>query len=903
MTLVRPLGLALCLALCFGTAGAQAATKPLAAVTTVEGIAEYRLANGMQVLLAPDNSKPSTTVNVTYRVGSKHENYGETGMAHLLEHLIFKGTPKNRAPWAEFSKRGLRANGSTWLDRTNYFASFAANNDNLKWYLDWQADAMVNSFIARKDLDTEMTVVRNEMEMGENNPGYIVYERLMSSMYQWHNYGKSTIGARADIENVDIPRLQGFYRTYYQPDNAVLLIAGRFDEQKALGWVAQYFGEIPRPTRTLPKLWTVEPTQDGEREVTVRRVGDANYLFAAYRTPAATHPDTPALQMLITMMTLDPSGRLYQALVKSGLAVSVDAMGFTSFDPYVMGYFVTLNRTQSLERAREVLLATVERASRTRFTERDLERARISFEKAHEETLADSARLAVALSEAIALGDWRAFFLQNDRLKAVTLADIERVAATYFKPENRTLGRFIATDRPDRVPIPAAPPVESLLANWKGGEVISAGEDFDPTPRAIESRAMRYTLPSGLKVVLWPKKTRGGTTHVVLRRGYGDEKTRTGMAAVEELINATLMRGARGLDRQAINDALDRLRATGSASLDGANFQTRRAHVAALLDLLGRIYREPTFPAEEIELARKEAITAIEESAKDPDQVAANALARHFNPYPRSDVRYVPTFAEQVAALRAVARSQIVSHYQRMRGFGAAELVILGDFDEAAVRSAIERNFDWQGPIRFERVTRPAYVPKPVALRLATPDKENATFMLRTAFDFDDQAEDYPALLLTNFIVGGSAGARLFVRVREREGLSYNVWSSLSVPTFGRHATWTFGFIANPQNAARAEAALRDELRLLRQGGLSAEEFETQKRAFLAQRAVGRARDAALAVQLATLADADRTFAFVEALETKIAQLTKADFDRVLSTYLREESLSAVLAGDFSKVK
>ncbi len=868
------------------------------------GITEYRLkSNGLRVLLFPDSSSPQITVNITYLVGSRHEGYGETGMAHLLEHMLFKATRKFPNLWQDMQARGFINNGTTWLDRTNYFERFAATEENLRWALEMEADRMVNAKLLPEEFATEMTVVRNEFEMGENRPQWALYARTVAAAFDWHNYGNSTIGNRSDIENVELANLRRFYERYYQPDNAVLLIAGRFDPAKTLSWIAQYFGEIPRPTRALPKLWTVEPTQDGEREVTVRRVGDANYLFAAYRTPAATHPDTPALQMLITMMTLDPSGRLYRALVKPGLAVSVDAVGFTTFDPYLMGYFVTLNRTQSLERAREVLLATVERAARTPFTEADLERARLRFEKSHEETLADSARFAVALSEAIALGDWRAFFLQNDRLKAVTLADVERVARAYFKPENRTLGRFIATDRPDRVPIATAPTLESLLATWKAADAVSAGEDFDPTPAAIESRAKRYTLPSGLKVVLWPKATRGGTTHVALRVGYGDAKTRAGMTAVEELINATLMRGARGLDRQAINDALDRLRATGDLSMDGANFQTRRAHVVGLLDLLGRVYREPTFPADEIELARKEAITAIEESAKDPDQVAANALARHFNPYPRSDVRYVPTFAERVAALRTVTRAQIVSHYQRMRGFGAAELVILGEFDEVAVRSAIERNFGWKGPTRFERVTRPAFMPKPADLRIATPDKENATFLLRTAFDLDDRAADYPALLLANFIVGGSAGSRLFVRVRDREGLSYDVWSSLSVPTFGRHATWTFGFIANPQNAARAEAVLRDELNNLLAGGLTADEFETQKRSFLDQRAVGRARDAALAAQLATLADADRTFAFVEALETNIAQLTKADFDRVMKTYLRPETLTSVLAGDFSKAK
>jgi zinc protease len=228
----------LCLLLTAGIAGAQQAPPR---VTSVEGVTEYRLANGLRVLLFPDQSKPTITVNITYLVGSAQEGYGETGMAHLLEHLQFKGTQKHTNIPQELTEHGARTNATTWLDRTNYFETFTASDANLQWALGLEADRMINSFIAKKDLDSEMTVVRNEFERGENDPSSVLEERVLSTAFLWHNYGHSTIGARSDIENVPIDRLQAFYRRHYQPDNAVLLVAGKFDEPKTLATIQSLF--------------------------------------------------------------------------------------------------------------------------------------------------------------------------------------------------------------------------------------------------------------------------------------------------------------------------------------------------------------------------------------------------------------------------------------------------------------------------------------------------------------------------------------------------------------------------------------------------------------------------------------------------------------------------------------
>jgi zinc protease len=297
-------------------------------VAEVEGITEYRLDNGLRVLLFPDQSKPTVIVNVTYLVGSRHENYGETGMAHLLEHLLFKGTKNIPDVGKEFNGRGMSFNGTTSTDRTNYYERFQASDENLKWALMMEAERMVTSKVAREDLDTEMTVVRNEYEMGENSPSNVLIKRLQSIAYDWHNYGNSTIGNRSDIENVEIENLQAFYRTYYQPDNAVLLVAGKFDPAKTLLLIDKYFGVIPKPTRQLPKLWTVEPTQDGERSVVVRRVGDAQYVVVAYKAPSELHPDNDALIYADSALTDTPAGRLHKALVETGKAAQVGSIHF-----------------------------------------------------------------------------------------------------------------------------------------------------------------------------------------------------------------------------------------------------------------------------------------------------------------------------------------------------------------------------------------------------------------------------------------------------------------------------------------------------------------------------------------------------------------------------------------------
>jgi zinc protease len=320
------------------TAAAFAQTLPqgVQKVTSVEGVTEYAFPNGLHVLLFPDNSKPKVTVNVVYLVGSRNEGYGETGMAHLLEHMTFKSATSGRVLFKDLTDRaGGNFNGQTSFDQTMYYETVNASDENLRWALDLETDRMARMTMLKSDLDTEMTVVRNEMESGENSPINVLEERVMGAAFNFHNYGKTVIGNRTDVERVPIANLAAFYRKYYQPDNADLIIAGQIDESKTLAMVAATLGSIPRPQRVLTQPYTSEPTQEGERSVVLRRVGNVQAIMAAYHIPAALHPDMAPLEVLAQVLGAPQTGRLYKALVDTQQAVAASMSAEDQHDPGV----------------------------------------------------------------------------------------------------------------------------------------------------------------------------------------------------------------------------------------------------------------------------------------------------------------------------------------------------------------------------------------------------------------------------------------------------------------------------------------------------------------------------------------------------------------------------------------
>lgn len=880
---------------------AQTLPAGISKITSVEGITEYRLANGLKVLLFPDDSKPTVTVNVTYLVGSRHENYGETGMAHLLEHMMFKGAPKNPSVVKQFSQRGMQMNGTTSLDRTNYYEIFQASESNLNWALEMEADRMVHSFIARKDLDSEMTVVRNEFESGENSPFSVLLKRMQSIAYDWHNYGNSTIGNRSDIENVGIANLQAFYHTYYQPDNAVLLVAGKFDAAKTLQQIGKVFGAIPKPKRTLPVFWTVEPTQDGDRSFTVRRKGDIQIVAVAYHMPGALHDDNDALSFAADILSDTPNGRLHKLLVETGKASQVFGQTVSGVAPGLQIIGAVVKKDAAIEPVRDALFAAIEDFHNHPPTAAELERVKRDTANQIEKMLNDPQRVGVGLSEAIALGDWRLLFQSRDKAATITSDDIAQAAGRYFKRDNRTTGLFLPEDAPQRADIPAAPSPDTVLKNYVAKTDSGAGETFSPDQDTIMKRSTLSTI-GGIKLALLPKKTRGETVSVALNLHWGDEKTLFGQRTVASLANSMLMRGTTKYTREQLADEFDKLKFSGNLF----HFQTTRANLPAALHLVAQVLKEPSFPANEFEQLRNQSLVGIDSQRNEPQVLASQQMSRHFNLYPKGDWRAFQSIDDEVAELKAVTLDQVKAHYQKFYGIAQAEMSVVGDFDADMVSKVVTEEFgNWVSKAPYTRLPEQNFDVPALHEAINAPDKENGFYTARMNLDLRDDDADYPALAVADYLFGGGAGlnSRLMERLRQKEGLSYGGGSSISPGSVDRAGSFTISAIAAPQNLAKVDASVRSELERALKDGFSAEEIARAKSGLLQKRVQTRAQDGNLASGWTTYLYLGRTYAWSKEFEAKISALTAAQVNAAFRKAIDPAKLTVVTAGDAAKIK
>lgn len=872
----------------------------------VEGISEYRLPNGLRVLLFPDPSTATVTVNITYLVGSRHEAMGQSGLAHLLEHLQFKGTPRYPQVAQTIRDWGGNFNGTTSVDRTNYYATLPAGLDSLQRILALEADRMRHSRLAPEDLATERDVVLNELDQGENQPFRLLYQRTMATAFSWHGYGRATIGNRSDVANLSLEAIRQFYDCYYQPDNAVLVVTGAIEPEAAWAAIEATFGQIPRPTRTLPSLPTVEPPQDGLRQVTVHRVGEVPLMIVVYHIPSAADPQWPVLELAARVLAARPSGRLYRQFVETRRTASVSASATNRHDPGHFFMAAAIEPQQDVETLPRDMVRAVEALAAGGPTEEELERAKQQLLQEWEDDFLDSESVAVELSEWIATGDWRLLFLERDGWLAATAADVQAVAERYLIEANATIGRFVPVKEREPVVIPPRPDLVERVGSYVGSETWSSGEDFAPTWENLAQRTL-IERPSGERwqMALLPKRTRGQQVMLSCRLQFGSPDRLSGRETAADLLERMLGRGAGDLDYPQVRDRLTACRAALRAESRGGRLelvvQTRRPFLRATCELLSLILRRPRFLPAEFAVVQQQTLMGIQSRMSDPQAVAAREYQRRVWPYPPGDVRWVPTWAEELALVQAATCDDVADYYATMVQPQSVQWGAVGDFDPQELREqCLEIMADWPVAGRFERITREVQPIERQEVVLAVEDKPNAAFFAGGALPVLADDPVAPALVIANEILGGSGlSSRLGQRIRQQEGMSYTVASSLRLASFSPASPFTIYAIAAPENRGKLWSAVAEVMQQWLQAGPTEDEVQRTKLAFLQAAQRRRTDDFRVLNTLLELLDRGRAFEDYAVEEQSIGGLEAEDIAAASRQFWDPERWVYVTAGSF----
>jgi zinc protease len=840
----------------------QAAAKPDAsktpAITTVQTMAgpvqELTLSNGLKVILKEDHAAPVVTWVVYYKVGSRNEVIGTTGSTHLLEHMLFKGTKTlGKGQVAQLlGRNGASFNASTWTDWTNYYETYSS--DRLEMGLMIEAARMRDALILDSERQSEMTVVRNELERGESNPSRLLYQEVTSAAFKAHPYHHPVIGWRSDVEGVSTDDLKAFYDTFYHPNNAVAVLVGDFRTPEAVAMIQKHFEKIPAGPKA-PELYTSEEPQVGERRVTLRRRGETNLVQMAYHVPAVTSKDIAPLLVLDHVLSSGVTDRLHQALVEKQLATGTYAYTGVQRDPSLFRVGATVKPGVTHDTVEKALLAEIDKLKAERVPSAELLKAKNIAEASYVFQNEGTSGLAMALGSYEAIDRWQRSFEILDELKQVKPEDIQRVAKTYLAEDNRTVGWYVSTPDGPVPPKPANSGSGKAVANT--GKVVPAKpfpfEQQPAKPRALTQPA-RKVLANGMTVLVLPNDAAPtvSVSGFVRAGSLLEPKGKEGLASA---VAAMLDKGTAKRSKLQLASDLETVAASVGFSGGTETTEVSAKMLSKDLDLgltaLAEMLQEPVFPAEELAKLKARWVAGIKQAEDQPETHASRALSQAIYPegHPYRDLNST----EQIAAIEELDASDLKAFHGRYFGPNTTTLVVVGQVQPEAVFAKLDSLFKTWKPAEKVDVKIPE-TPRKDAQRIVIPmmDKTNLEILLGHSGQVTRRSPDFHASSLANFILGGSGlSSRLGVKLRDEMGLTYGTYSTFSASSGA--GAWQASITVNPANMETAITALKAELEGFLAKGITAEELAAAKGSYIGRQAVGLATNAGMAGSLSNI--------------------------------------------------
>jgi zinc protease len=884
---------------CADLCGARTVTGPggsmghrFELVERLGGVSGFRHRdNSLEVLVCPTPVAPVVSFGVVYRVGSRHETGGHTGATHLLEHLMFKGTERFNADRGTEVARvlqrvGANFNATTWLDRTSYFETLVL--DHLDLAVDLEADRMRGALVRDADLERERTVVLNELDGGENEPFELLMKGAFAHAFVEHPYHHPTIGWRSDVESMRGETLRWFYDTFYHPDNATVVVAGDVTEAMALEAVERRFGAIPPAPRPIPARSVREPAQRGERRFRIHRAGEVGALALTWRAPAGLHPDTAALAVLTQVVADGVTSRLHQRLVETNRCLGVHAFCLELHDPGVFQVYATLAPGVPHDEVEGVIREVVGDLRVEPPTSDEVARAVIQSRTDLAFQRESPGRILSGLTEAIAMGDWRNFEREMERVEAVSADDLVRVAAEHLVDRNLTVGWFVPEGGEAAAPVDPSPapspcyfttPFRERIAERAlpgGARLVVVSNPHAPTVNIAGS------LRAGVLPACADRPNVAGMTAAMLERGT---RTRDRMQRARELEDHGLQLGY-----HVTSGAPSRVAVAGSGLAE---------EMPRLVDLLVDGLREPLFPDDELARLRDRVTASLIRERDDTTARAWGAFSRRL--YPAGHPQRRRSVEERLDEVRSIERDELVAYHAHAYGPGSLVLAVVGDVDPDAATSLIaERLDEWGGGVVSPPEWPDPLPPEAAEELVQLDDRPNLDVLLGHAAELRRGDPDEAAAVLANACLGQSTlTSRLGVRVRDREGLTYGVYSRFFA-TRELPGPWAIALMVSPGNLRRAVASCRDVLVDYLEGGPGDDELADERTAIAGAYRVALATNSGLARELAATMASDAGLERLDSYPERVLATTRDDVVAALRRHIHPDRLVLAAAGSFA---
>ena len=881
-------------------------------IKTLQGITEYRLDNnGLTVLLLEDDSAPVTTFMVTYRVGSRNEVTGTTGATHLLEHLMFKGTKKyNKQNGGHIDNLlgniGARLNASTWNDRTNYFEIIP--KDYLELAIDIESDRMRNLRLRPEDKNAEMTVVRNEYERGENSPFSALDKVIWAMAFEAHPYHHSTIGWRSDIENVPVPKLRAFYNTFYWPNNATVTIIGDFEPDNALRLIKKYYGAIPSSPNPIPKLYTMEPAQEGPRRVIVKRPGQLGVVGVGFKVPDGRNKDSYALAVLDKILTQGKTSRFYKALIDANKAVNVFDYYVPFHDPGMFIPYAFLAPGATHEEVEKIILDEIENIKTNGVTQQEVQRAvnQVTAETAYGRD--GSFSIASQINEAIAVGDWTLYATYQKNIAGVTPQAVQKVVQKYFNTDQSTTGWFIPKKPGGGKKVSSAAgfqmPDTRQFYSANGNGAKPSFSAMAPLPAADQSHIADHITRNkidGIDVIISPT----GVKNVVTFTGSlpAGDLYNAANSMVADLTGRMLDKGTTKNDKYALAAKLENMGARISFGVGKNNLSINgrclKKDAGKVMTLLAEQLRYPSFSAVELEKLKKQRIGNLKQQMDNPNSRASETLKRQL--FSAGHPNYEIPLEKSLADVKKVTVDDIKAFHKKYYGPRSMILVFSGDTDPKVLRHAVQTAFSgWSGGTVYRTVAAETKKSDGKRHVVTMPGKTSATMMIGNATGLKRTDKDYLPFYLGNTILGTGFAGRLMSIIRDDEGLTYGIYSGHGGDVYA-DGYWFITATFAPNLLDKGIKSTKRELMRWVKDGVTANELKKVKTRLKGRFKVGLATSGGMARQLLSIAQRGLPMDYLDRYPERIDAVTLDQVNAAIRHYVHPKQDVIVIAGSVDK--